>query len=182
MGQPAAGPGTPGQIEPGEPRQVSLGVRSLMLVRRRAGLSYDDGVTEPTRPRIRWGWILGCIVLGLTAIAAGFLLLDPSARRGYVASVLAGVGTTLLLVGIVVLLERRIVDTAAKAVRRVVDAERQARDARIKQLTSELEERLTAEWASAGPEDVEARTAELTRQTVDRIEDEAEEAARRQTS
>jgi hypothetical protein len=36
-----------------------------------------------------------------------------------------GVGTTLLLVGIVVLLERRIVDTAAKAVRRAVDADRE---------------------------------------------------------
>ena len=88
-----------------------------------------DATTPQRRSRIRWGWIIGCIVLGLAGIAAGFLLVAD--RTAYVASVLAGVGTTLLLVGIVVLLERRIVDTAAKAVRRAVDAEREASDARI---------------------------------------------------
>ncbi|ACQ81963.1 hypothetical protein Bcav_3721 [Beutenbergia cavernae DSM 12333] len=135
--------------------------------------------SEP-RLRIRWGWIIGCIVLGLAGISVGFGLIAPGDRRGYVASVLAGVGTTLLLVGIVVLLERRIVDTAAKAVRRAVDAEREASSARIERLTSELEDRLSAEWARADGEDVKAmkrRTVELTDETVERIVDEANASA-----
>ena len=130
--------------------------------------------------RIRWGWILGCIVLGLSGIAAGFLLVASPDRTAYVASVLAGVGTTLLLVGIVVLLERRIVNTAAKAVRRAVDAEREASDARIQQLVGDLEDRLSAEWSRAGTADVDAmkrRTAELTDETVERIVDEANRLA-----
>lgn len=180
MGSRQQVPGTPGQIEPGEPRQIGLGVRPTMLV---PGRSYDGRVTDPTPPRmrIRWEWILGCILLGFAAIAAGFGLLEPAGRRAYVASVLAGIGTTLLLVGIVVLLERRIVDTAAKAVRRVVATERVASDARIKRLTEDLEERLSAEWARGDVDDVETlkrRTAELTQETIARIEDEATGSAR----
>ena len=137
-------------------------------------------MTEPTKPepriRIRWGWIIGCIVLGLAAMAAGFQLVAAADRTAYVASVLAGVGTTLLLVGIVVLLERRIVNTAAKAVRRAVDAEREASAARIDRLVGDLEDRLSAEWARTGATDVDAmkrRTTELTDDTVERIVDEA---------
>jgi membrane protein implicated in regulation of membrane protease activity len=141
-------------------------------------------MTEPTTPepgmRIRWGWIIGCIVLGLAGIAAGFLLVASADRTAYVASVLAGVGTTLLLVGIVVLLERRIVNTAAKAVRRAVGADREASDARIERLVGDLENRLSAEWARTGAADVDAmkrRTAELTDETVERIVDEANRLA-----
>jgi hypothetical protein len=136
-------------------------------------------VTEPTaakpRLRVRWGWIIGCIVLGLAGIAAGYRLVAPTDRTGYVASVLAGVGTTLLLVGIVVLLERRIVDTAAKVVRRAVDAERAASDARVDRLVSDLTDRLNAEWAHTEATDVAAmkqRTTELTHEMVERIVDE----------
>jgi hypothetical protein len=141
-------------------------------------------VTQPTAPepriRIRWGWIIGCIVLGLVGIMAGFLLVGSSDRTAYVANVLAGVGTTLLLVGFVVLLERRIVNTAAKAVRRAVGAERAASNARIERLVGDLENRLSTEWARSGAADVDAmkrRTTELTDQTVERIVDEAKQLA-----
>jgi hypothetical protein len=137
-------------------------------------------VTEPgttsSPTRIRWGWIVLCLVLGVAGIAAGFTLVAPSDRAGYAASVLAGVGTTLLLVGFVVLLERRIVDTTAKVVQRAVDAERRASDARIDRLVEELEGRLTAEWAASDPTDKDAmtrRTTELTDQLVERVVDEA---------
>jgi hypothetical protein len=99
--------------------------------------------------RIRWGGIIGCVVLGLAAIAVGFLLVASPDRTAYVASVLAGVGTTLLLVGIVVLLERRIVNTAAMAVRQAVNAEREASDARIERLVGDLEDRLSASGLGA---------------------------------
>src|SRR6188472_4334163 len=75
----------------------------------------------PARPRIRWTWIAACVVLGLAAIAAGRAIVPDEGRTVYVAGVLANVGTTLLLVGIVVLLERRIVDTAVRAVRNASD-------------------------------------------------------------
>jgi hypothetical protein len=131
---------------------------------------------------VRWGWIIGCIMLGLAGIAAGLLLVPD--RTTYVANVLAGIGTTLLLVGIVVLLERRIVGTAAKAVRRAVDAEREASDARIDRLVGDLEDRLSAEWARTDAADVDAmkrRTAELTDETVERIVDEANRLAQEST-
>jgi hypothetical protein len=131
---------------------------------------------------VRWGWIIGCIMLGLSGIAAGLLLVPD--RTTYVANVLAGIGTTLLLVGIVVLLERRIVGTAAKAVRRAVDAEREASDARIDRLVGDLEDRLSAEWARTDAADVDAmkrRTAELTDDTVERIVDEANRLAQEST-
>jgi hypothetical protein len=49
-------------------------------------------------------------VLGFPAIAAGRAIVTDAARTGYVVGVFGNVWTTLLLVGIVVLLERRIVD------------------------------------------------------------------------
>ena len=137
-------------------------------------------MTEPTtsnpRVRVRWSWIVGCIVLGLAAIAGGFLLVAPPDRTTYVASVLAGVGTTLLLVGFVVLLERRIVDTTARVVQRAVDAQRQASDARIERMVQDFEDRMSAEWARTDPatmEDTKLRTAELTGEMVERVVEDA---------
>jgi membrane protein implicated in regulation of membrane protease activity len=135
-----------------------------------------DPTTSTPRTRVRWGWIIGCIVLGLAGIGAGLLVVPPTDRAAYAASVLAGVGTTLLLVGFVVLLERRIIDTTARAVQRAVDAERQASDARIDRLVGEFEDRMSAEWARVDPADAEAtrrRSAELTHEMVDQVVDEA---------
>ncbi|HET9778849.1 MAG TPA: hypothetical protein VFP81_06150, partial [Propionibacteriaceae bacterium] len=70
--------------------------------------------TRPPGSRIRWGWFLGCIASGLVAIVVGWLVAGPAGRMNYLPGVLANVGTTLLLVGIVVLLERRIVDNAVR--------------------------------------------------------------------
>ena len=126
--------------------------------------------------RVRWGWIIGCIVLGLAGIAAGFQLAAPTDRTAYVASVLAGVGTTLLLVGFVVLLERRIVDTTAKVVQRAVDAQREASEARIERMVQDFEDRMSEEWARTDPVSMDAtklRTAELTGEMVERVVEEA---------
>ncbi len=135
-------------------------------------------MTDSTTPRtrVRWGWIIGCIVLGLAGIGAGLLVAPSADRAGYVASVLAGVGTTLLLVGFVVLLERRIVDTTAKVVQRAVDAERQASDERIERMVGDFEDRMATEWARFDPANAEAvrrRSAQLTDEMVDQVVDEA---------
>jgi hypothetical protein len=132
--------------------------------------------SSTTRPRVRWGWIIGCIALGLAGIGAGFIVVPSTDRAGYLASVLAGVGTTLLLVGFVVLLERRIVDTTARAVQRAVDADRQASEARIDRLVTDFEDRMSGEWARIDPADAEAtrrRSAELTHAMVEQVVDEA---------
>jgi len=135
-------------------------------------------VTDSTTPRtrVRWGWIIGCIALGLAGIGAGLVVVPSTDRAGYVASVLAGVGTTLLLVGFVVLLERRIIDTTAKVVQRAVDAERQASDARIERMVGDFEDRMATEWARFDPTDAEAvrrRSAQLTDEMVEQVVDEA---------
>lgn len=113
----------------------------------------------PDRFRIRWGWFVACLVLGLTAILAGGLVAPAAARDGYLAGVLANVGTTLLLVGIVVLLERRIIDNAVRVVRR---ANAQANEALRAQI-QDFEDRVTAEWASATAENIAEKKAETER-------------------
>lgn len=126
----------------------------------------------PTHFRIRWGWFAGCIVLGLAAIMVGGFVAPAADRVGYLAGVLANVGTTLLLVGIVVLLERRIIDNAVRLVR---TANEQANEA-IRVQIQDLDDRLAAEWASATAENVAEKTAEtrrLTDEFTKRIVDEA---------
>jgi hypothetical protein len=125
--------------------------------------------STPARFRIRWGWFAGCIVLGLAAIAIGASV-APAAS--YLAGVLANVGTTLLLVGIVVLLERRIIDNAVRVVR---SANEQANDA-IRAQIQDLDDRISAEWESVTMENLaekQAETARLTDEFTKRIVDEA---------
>jgi predicted phage tail protein len=126
----------------------------------------------PTRFRIRWGWFVGCIVLGALAIMIGWFVAAAAARVDYLAGVLANVGTTLLLVGIVLLLERRIIDNAVRLVR---TANEQTNEA-IRVQIQDLEDRLAAEWASATAENLDAKkaeTARLTDEFTKRIVDEA---------
>ncbi|WP_345762442.1 hypothetical protein [Diaminobutyricibacter sp. McL0608] len=126
----------------------------------------------PTRDRIRWGWFIACILLGLAAILIGWLVVPAAAARGYFAGVMANVGTTLLLVGIVVLLERRIIDNAARLVRRANEQTNEA----IQTQMHDLERRLATEWAGATVENVDEKKAETTRLTDEfrkRIVDEA---------
>jgi hypothetical protein len=126
----------------------------------------------PARIRIRWGWFVACVVLGLAAILIGGLVAPAAARDGYVAGVLANVGTTLLLVGIVVLLERRIIDNAVRVVRRANEMANEALRAQIQ----EFEDRVAAEWASATPENIaekKAGTERLTDEFTQRVVDES---------
>jgi hypothetical protein len=158
-----------------KPRQRS-GSAAVPLSGRRE--SYAERVDGPARPRIRWAWIAGCVVLGLAAIAAGWAIVLDANRTGYVAGVLANVGTTLLLVGIVVLLERRIVDTAVRAVRNANDkARRAARDDLDAQIR-DLEERIRTSWGS-GSVDAEGEGRRMTDEYSRRIADAADEYSRR---
>ena len=122
----------------------------------------------PARPNIRWAWIVGCAVLGLAAIAAGRAIVSDAARTGYVAGVLGNVGTTLLLVGIVVLLERRIVDTAVRAVRNANDEARRAAREDFDAHMRDLEERIRTGWAS-GSVDAEAEARRISDEYSRRI-------------
>ena len=87
--------------------------------------------------------------------------------------------TTLLLVGIVVLLERRIVDNAVRKFRNAAE-EARARmrdDFRIE--VQDFTDRVNAEWAAASPEDVDAmkeRTKRLSKELADNYVEETLEA------
>ena len=120
--------------------------------------------------RIRWGWFLGCVASGLLALVVGWFLAAPAGRTNYLPGVLANVGTTLLLVGIVVLLERRIVDNAVRTFRNAAEEarERMRDDFRIE--VQDFTDRVNAEWAAASPEDVDAmkeRTKRLSKELAD---------------
>ena len=136
-------------------------------------------MTEPDaapRLRIRWGWFLACIALGLAGILAGLFLTPSPDKAPYVAGVLGGVGTTLLLIGIVVLLERRIIDSAVKVVRSAAEEERARTNEEVRAQVRDLEDRLAALWSTETPtpEDAEAKqrrtrdmTDEFTRRVVE---------------
>jgi len=118
-------------------------------------------IPSPTRVRIRWGWFIGCIVLGTGAILIGWVVARSGAGSSYFAGVLANIGTTLLLVGVVLLLERRIVDNAVRLVRSANDKTNDA----IRTQIRDLEDRLAAEWKSATVENLAEKKAETTRLT-----------------
>ena len=107
-------------------------------------------------------------MLGLAAIAAGRAIVPDAERTGYVAGVLGNVGTTLLLVGIVVLLERQIIDTAVRAVRNATDEARRAARADFDAQMRDLEERINTDWGTVDAE-AEARriSDEYSRRVVD---------------
>jgi hypothetical protein len=131
--------------------------------------------TQPPGFRIRWGWFVGCIASGVVAIVLGWFVAAPAGRTSYLPGILANVGTTLLLVGIVVLLERRIVDNAVRKFRNATE-EARARirdDFRIE--VQNFTDRMNAEWAAASPEDVEEmkeRTKRLSKELADNYVDE----------
>lgn len=131
---------------------------------------YAGAVSEqnPTRVRIRWGWFVGCILLGLLGILAGMALAPDANKAGYVSGVLGGVGTTLLLIGVVVLLERRIVDTAARVLRNAAEEAQERADREMRSQIDDLEARLANLWRTetTTAEDA-ARRQEMTRRLTD---------------
>ncbi|WP_194411554.1 hypothetical protein [Microbacterium cremeum] len=124
-------------------------------------------LTAPPRLRIRWGWFTACIALGAAGILAGLAIAPPEDRSTYVAGVLGGASTTLLLVGIVVLLERRIIDAAVHVVRDAAEDARARSDALMREQVRELEDRLTAMWAMTATADDAARHRDETRRMTD---------------
>ena len=133
--------------------------------------------SEPRPPgfRIRWGWFLACIASGLVAIVVGWSVTARVGRMNYLAGVLANAGTTLLLVGIVVLLERRIVDNAVRKFRNAAeDARARMRDD-FRTEVQDFSDRVSADWAAVSPEDVDAmkeRTKRLSKGLADNYVDE----------
>ena len=122
----------------------------------------------PTRVRIRWGWFLGCILLGAAGILVGLLVAPSADRPAYIAGVLGSVGTTLLLVGIVLLLERRIVDTAVRVVRDAAEQARLRSDEVLRAQVRDLEDRIADVWATSTESVAEAaRKQAETRRMAD---------------
>lgn len=131
---------------------------------------YAGAVSEqnPTRVRIRWDWFVACILLGLLGILAGMSLAPDANKAAYVSGVLGGVGTTLLLIGVVVLLERRIIDTAARVLRNAAEEAQERADREMRSQMNDLEARLARLWTTetTTAEDA-ARRQEMTRRLTD---------------
>ena len=104
------------------------------------------------------------------AIAVGWFVAAPAGRTNYLAGVLVSVGTTLLLVGIVVLLERRIVDNAVRKFRNAAEEARVRMQDDFRIEVQDFTDRVSAEWAAASPEDVDAmkeQTKRLSKELAD---------------
>ena len=120
--------------------------------------------------RVRWAWFFGCIASGLVAIVVGWFVAAPAGRMSYLAGVFVNVGTTLLLVGIVVLLERRIVDNAVRKFRNAAEEARATMRDDFRTQVQDFKDRVSAEWAAASPDDVDAmkeRTNRLSKELAD---------------
>ena len=118
-----------------------------------------EATASETRPpgfHIRWGWFLGCIAAGLVAIVIGWFVAAPAGRINYLTGLLLNVGTTLLLLGIVVLLERRIVDNAVRKFRNAAEEARGRMRDDFRIQVQDFSDRVSAEWAAVSPEDVDA--------------------------
>jgi hypothetical protein len=129
-----------------------------------------DSETRPPGFRIRWGWFLGCIAAGLVAILVGWFVAAPAGRLNYLTGLLLNVGTTLLLLGIVVLLERRIVDNAVRKFRNAAEEARARMRDDFRTEVQDFSDRVSAEWATASPEDVDAmkeRTKRISKELAD---------------
>ncbi|MFB9308098.1 hypothetical protein BJY17_002434 [Agromyces hippuratus] len=133
-----------------------------------------DAAVQP-RIRIRWGWFFACIALGLAAIVTGWFLVSPASRLGYVGGVLAGIGTTLLLVGVVVLLERRIIDTAVRFVANATKDARARTNAEVRAQIRDFEDRVAAIWetetTAAAADETLRMSEEFTNRVVDAYTD-----------
>jgi c-di-AMP phosphodiesterase-like protein len=132
-----------------------------------------EATASETRPpgfHIRWGWFLGCIAAGLVAIVIGWFVAAPAGRIDYLTGLLLNVGTTLLLLGIVVLLERRIVDNAVRKFRNAAEEARGRMRDDFRIQVQDFSDRVSAEWAAASPEDIDAmkeRTKRLSEKLAD---------------
>ena len=141
-----------------------------------------EATASETRPpgfHIRWGWFLGCIAAGLVAIVIGWFVAAPAGRINYLTGLLLNVGTTLLLLGIVVLLERRIVDNAVRKFRNAAEEARGRMRDDFRIQVQDFSDRVSAEWAAASPEDIDAmkeRTKRLSEELADSYVDETPEA------
>jgi len=132
-----------------------------------------EATASETRPpgfHIRWDWFLGCIAAGLVAIVIGWFVAAPAGRINYLTGLLLNVGTTLLLLGIVVLLERRIVDNAVRKFRNAAEEARARMRDDFRVEVQDFSDRVSAEWAGASPEDVDAmkeRTKRLSEELAE---------------
>ena len=132
-----------------------------------------EATASETRPpgfHIRWGWFLGCIAAGLVAIVIGWFVAAPAGRINYLTGLLLNVGTTLLLLGIVVLLERRIVDNAVRKFRNAAEEARGRMRDDFRIQVQDFSDRVSADWAAASPEDIDAmkeRTKRLSEELAD---------------
>ena len=113
------------------------------------------------------------------AIVVGWFVTAPAGHMNYLAGILANAGTSLLLVGIVVLLERRIVDNAVRKFRNAAEEARARMRDDFRIQVQDFTDRVNAEWAAASPEDVDAmkeRTKRLSKELADNYVDETLEA------
>jgi hypothetical protein len=104
------------------------------------------------------------------AIVIGWFVAAPAGRINYLTGLLLNVGTTLLLLGIVVLLERRIVDNAVRKFRNAAEEARARMRDDFRVEVQDFSDRVSAEWAAASPEDVDAmkeRTKRLSEELAE---------------
>lgn len=118
----------------------------------------ETRVTDPGPP-IRWGRVALVTLLGVAFGAAPFVLAHRSARFGdwhlILSTTLTNVGTTVVLVGVVLVLERGLVGRVGKAA--AASTERVVEE-RTSALVTQLAD-LRAEFEQAVAADAEARTA-----------------------
>jgi hypothetical protein len=127
------------------------------------------------RERVRWGRILTIMIVGLAFTGAPFYLANEvnvgfGNDRELTSSTLTNIGTTILLIGIVFLLERsllqRVSETAARTTARVVDERTTDLADANRALATELAD-LRAQFESATAADRAQRTAPLRNVSTD---------------
>jgi hypothetical protein len=93
--------------------------------------------------RIRWGWVVACLVVGVTLIALAYVVDAPRwDSRGVTPSFLVEVGAAFTLAGVLFLLERKFVGQVIQASTRATREVARQAEQRFQERTDELSARL----------------------------------------
>lgn len=100
----------------------------------------DEHGRQPER--VRWSWVVGCLLGGAALNGLAFLVEAVWSWQGVAPSVLVNLGTAVALAGVLVVLERRFIGHVARASERAAQVAAERVETRLQARTDQLAARL----------------------------------------
>jgi hypothetical protein len=97
-----------------------------------------NGDQQDGAERVRWAWVIGCVVGGMVFIGVALRGQSLGTWQGVTPSIVVNLDTDFLLAGVLFLLERRFTSRVVLAGQRAVQEAAEQVEGRLKQRTDEL--------------------------------------------